>query len=397
MRTARLVGLSQDGQSLVVATDDGEEYALPVDERLRAVLRGDRPRLGQLEIEMESVLSPRDIQARIRSGATLEEVARVSGMPADRVERFAGPVLLEREHMAGQAMASSVRRRGETSGHRNLRLAVTERLADRGIDPDTVDWDARRLDDGRWAVTAEYKSGESARTAEFHFDPRGRYSLAGNDEARWVLGEATPAKTPQPARRRPQRPEQHLRPVRNEPVREERFEDYDEAAEPTLDLNDELALVRAVQVDEPRTEADREPDDDEPGIPDDHRPAAYEEADYESSAADGGMTTLYGMLGGDGYAEDSVAVYPGLRDQPSEPVGWEPEIVVNHPPEPEHRPEPEPELEPELELEPDPEPDALIPAPEPEPEPAKPKRTKKKRASIPSWDEIMFGGPPRKD
>ncbi|NYE75492.1 hypothetical protein BKA15_006821 [Microlunatus parietis] len=344
---------------------------------------------------MESVLSPRDIQARIRSGATLEEVARVSGMPADRVERFAGPVLLEREHMAGQAMASSVRRRGETSGHRNLRLAVTERLADRGIDPDTVAWDARRLDDGRWAVTAEYKSGESVRTAEFHFDPRGRYSLAGNDEARWVLGEATPAKGPQPGRRRPQRPEQHLRAVRSEsgrsestrpgPAREPSFHDsFDEAAEPTLDLNDELALVRAVQVDEPRTAPDREPDD-EPGIPDDHRPAAYEEADYESSAEDGGMTTLYGMLGGDGYAEDSVTVYPGLRDQPSEPVGWEPEIVVNHPPEP----------QPEAEPEPEPEPEALIPAPEPEP--AKPKRTKKKRASIPSWDEIMFGGPPRKD
>lgn len=341
---------------------------------------------------METVLSPRDIQARLRAGATLEEVARVSGMPADRVERFAGPVLLEREHMAGQAMASSVRRRGETSGHRNLRLAVTERLADRGIDPDTVDWDARRMDDGRWAVTAEYKSGESGRTAEFHFDPRGRYSLAGNEEARWVLGEATPAKPPQqPGRRhpqRPQRPEQHLRPVRNEPPRDVAFDDYNEAAEPTLDLNDELALVRAVQVDEPRTGPEQEPDE-EPGIPDDHRPAAYEEADYESSATDGGMTTLYGMLGGDGYAEDSVAVYPGLRDQPSEPVGWEPEIVVNHPPEP----------EPELELEPDPEPDALIPAPEPEPEPepAKPKRTKKKRASVPSWDEIMFGGPPRKD
>lgn len=358
---------------------------------------------------MESVLSPRDIQARIRAGATLEEVARVSGMPADRVERFAGPVLLEREHMAGQAMASSVRRRGETSGHRNLRVAVTERLADRGIDPDTVDWDARRLEDGRWAVTAAYKSGESGRTAEFHFDPRGRYSLAGNDEARWVLGEATPTKGPQPGRRRPSRPEQHLRAVRPDsgrpestrpvPTREVSFHDgFDEAAEPTLDLNDELALVRAVQVDEPRTAAEPEPDDDEPGIPDDHRPAAYEEADYESSAADGGMTTLYGMLGGDGYAEDSVAVYPGLRDQPpSEPVGWEPEIVVNHPPEPEFEDDPEPE--PELDLEPDPEPEALIPAPEPEPEPepAKPKRTKKKRASIPSWDEIMFGGPPRKD
>ena len=48
MRTARLVGLSRDGRSLVVATDDGEELEIAADDRLRAAIRGDRPRLGQL-------------------------------------------------------------------------------------------------------------------------------------------------------------------------------------------------------------------------------------------------------------------------------------------------------------------------------------------------------------
>ena len=112
MRIARLVGLSQDGKSLIVATESGDELAVAVDERLRAALRGDRPRLGQLEIEMQTSLTPRDIQARIRAGETLEDVARVAGIPMDRVERFAAPVLAEREHVASMAMASSVRRRG---------------------------------------------------------------------------------------------------------------------------------------------------------------------------------------------------------------------------------------------------------------------------------------------
>ena len=35
MRTARLVGLSPDGRSLIVATENGEELAIPVDARLR--------------------------------------------------------------------------------------------------------------------------------------------------------------------------------------------------------------------------------------------------------------------------------------------------------------------------------------------------------------------------
>ena len=81
MRRARLVGLSPDGRFLIVATESGEQLALPADGRLRAAVHGDRPRLGQLEIEMESALTPREIQTRIRSGESLEDVAKVAGIP----------------------------------------------------------------------------------------------------------------------------------------------------------------------------------------------------------------------------------------------------------------------------------------------------------------------------
>ena len=232
MRIARPVGLSQDGRSLLVATPSGEQFSIAVDDRLHAALRGDRPRLGQLEIEMENALGPRDIQSRVRAGESVEDVGRVAGIPLDRVERFAAPVLAEREHVALLAMSSSVRRRGETSGHRLLRLAATERLAKRGVDIDTVDWDAYRREDGRWTVTASYSSGESSRQAVFVFDMQGRFSVADNDEARWVLGEQSPVKGPQPGRRRVT------------------VGDGEPDTEPTLDLSDELALVRAIQPDQ---------------------------------------------------------------------------------------------------------------------------------------------------
>ena len=76
---------------------------------------------------MVSALSPREIQTRVRAGEDLADVARVAGIGLDRVERFAAPVLAERDHIARQAMASSVRRRGETSAARNLRTVVQER------------------------------------------------------------------------------------------------------------------------------------------------------------------------------------------------------------------------------------------------------------------------------
>ena len=44
MRSARLAGLSPDGKSLIVVTESGEELIIEADERLRAAVRGDRPR-----------------------------------------------------------------------------------------------------------------------------------------------------------------------------------------------------------------------------------------------------------------------------------------------------------------------------------------------------------------
>ncbi|MDO5683711.1 MAG: septation protein SepH, partial [Propionibacteriaceae bacterium] len=89
---------------------------------------------------MDSALRPREIQARIRAGESLEEVARLSGASADRIERFATPVLAEREYVTGVALTSSVRRWGELSGHRNLGVVAGERFLAHGIDPETVSW-----------------------------------------------------------------------------------------------------------------------------------------------------------------------------------------------------------------------------------------------------------------
>ena len=311
MRIARLVGLSQDGKSLIVATESGEELAVAVDERLRAALRGDRPRLGQLEIEMESSLSPRDIQTRIRAGSTLEDVAKVAGIPLDRVERFAAPVLAEREHMARLAMASSVRRRGETSGHRSLRLAVTERLGARGVDLETVAWDSYRLSDGRWTVTADYRSGETSRHATFTFDASGRFSIAEDDEARWLLGEHPAHQRPSPGPRRPVTGESS---------------DEAEDTEPTLDLSDDLALVRAIR---------------EPQVPIEPRLAVVHDLhpDAELEEDDGPADVAYDERPKEAGTEAEQSMQStGLTDAIAVPdtsnLGWEPAIVVNYPVEP---------------------------------------------------------------
>jgi hypothetical protein len=192
-----LVGLTDDQQRLVLVSAAGQEFTLPADARLKAALRGDHTRLGQLEITMDSALRPRDIQARIRSGESPEDVAAAAGTPLDRVMGYAVPVLAERAHMAARAQRASVRRSGEGPA-RALADAVAERLRSRSVDPEAVEWDAWRREDGRWSLVADYRSGESPRHAEFLFDAPGSYVVAEDDEARWLVGEETPARGPQP-------------------------------------------------------------------------------------------------------------------------------------------------------------------------------------------------------
>ncbi|CAM5591471.1 septation protein SepH [Streptomyces xanthochromogenes] len=189
MPELRVVAVSNDGTRLVLKAADSTEYTLPIDERLRAAVRNDRARLGQIEIEVESHLRPRDIQARIRAGASAEEVAQLAGIPVDRVRRFEGPVLAERAFMAERARKTPVRRPGENTGPQ-LGEAVQERLLLRGADKDSVQWDSWRRDDGTWEVLLVYLVAGEPHSASWTYDPPRRLVQAVDGEARSLIGES---------------------------------------------------------------------------------------------------------------------------------------------------------------------------------------------------------------
>jgi DUF3071 family protein len=193
-----LAGLTDDGTELVLVSDSGQEFTLPADATLRAALRGDHARLGQLEITMESALRPRDIQARIRAGETPESVAEAASTSLDKIMGYATPVLAERAHIAERAQRASVRRKAGEGSSRMLGDAVADQLRSRNVDPESVAWDAWRREDGRWTLVADYRADDGNRHAEFVFDAPGRYVVAEDDEARWLVGEESASTGPQP-------------------------------------------------------------------------------------------------------------------------------------------------------------------------------------------------------
>jgi DUF3071 family protein len=173
MRELKMVGLDADGKHIICEIDEPEErFKLAADEQLRAALHGDPvpPEQPQLDIQVTNMLSPKDIQAKIRAGASVEQVAAASGSDASRIRRFAHPVLLERARAAELATAAHP---VLADGPSVLTLLETVGAAfvARGLNPDRLSWDAWRNEDSRWTVQLAWKVGRSDNIAHFCFAP----------------------------------------------------------------------------------------------------------------------------------------------------------------------------------------------------------------------------------
>jgi hypothetical protein len=213
MQDLRLVGVHDDGGHLLLSGAGGEMFQLPIDEALRAASRSSAKAATAVA---PIAMSPRDIQARIRSGATAADVAELSGLPLAKVERYEGPVLAEREYVAQQARKVEVA--SPSPGHdayrsifgdnpATLNDMVNHRLSAHGIEPSTVEWDSWRRQDGNWTVAARFQPqrqgpagiGEEP-PALWTFSPA-RKSLQNANRWAQQLSELEPLDGPVPARR----------------------------------------------------------------------------------------------------------------------------------------------------------------------------------------------------
>ncbi|HLT09637.1 MAG TPA: septation protein SepH [Micromonosporaceae bacterium] len=186
MRPVRFVALSEDGQALVLADEVGRLLSLPIDERISSVMRVDRSAPREvINQEDPPSLAPRDIQARIRAGDSAEDVARIAGVPVDRVLRYAGPVLQERAMLAQHARRTKLKT-SETGA--TLAEVVDAKLSQHGVDMEKVSWDAYRRDDGTWRVVATWPSGKTNATAMFELDKARQLVSPCDDMANYLCG-----------------------------------------------------------------------------------------------------------------------------------------------------------------------------------------------------------------
>ncbi|WP_309710239.1 septation protein SepH [Pseudolysinimonas sp.] len=177
MEELKVIGV--ESGSLLVASEEGNRYRVAIDDVLQSRLRQSSPEPGNVR-----KLSPREIQSHIRAGMSAEDVAAITGVPLDYVQRFEGPVLAEREFVIESALAVPVQLANETDpfgGGVTFGTVIRRRLADGHAIGER--WASWKEEGGGWVVKLTFVAETIDHDARWSFDPKKSTLAPLNQEA----------------------------------------------------------------------------------------------------------------------------------------------------------------------------------------------------------------------
>lgn len=177
MQELKVIGV--ENGALLAASDDGARFRIEIDEVLQSRIRQAQP-----EVHTGPKPSPREVQSLIRSGLSAEDVAQVTGASVDFVRRFEGPVLAEREHVVTSALAVPVHPAVEVDpadDPATFGSVIRDRLAKLGAHGER--WASWKDDERGWIVKLEFTADTIDHDARWGFEPRKQSLHPMNSEA----------------------------------------------------------------------------------------------------------------------------------------------------------------------------------------------------------------------
>jgi hypothetical protein len=205
MQKLHPVGFTDELDGLILSPRKGSKtgrFVVPLDGKLLKMLadadrgrdraakdaaQGGAPRL----VLPDSSLTPREMQDRIRTGWTVQEVADEAGVDHDWVRRFASPVLAEVGQVIDRARQATFDKPRVGLSSLPLGAAVRRNVLERGVrilDEELDEsWSAHQLADDEWVVRFVYTSRGRVQEAEWLFDV-GSEELVSNNRLASQLG-----------------------------------------------------------------------------------------------------------------------------------------------------------------------------------------------------------------
>ena len=192
MSELRVQGKNEDGTHLTLVDNDGVEFSLRISDTLRATVN--QPRLSAVPAHgAEETISVKEIQRRLRAGDAPEVIAREGNTTVEKVARFSGPILQEREYILSQARSAALRK-DSTRLDISFLDAVIAKLVPRGVDADDLTWNTWRLPDTTWHIELHYPNRDGNGMATWNFDTSRRSINPTDDNGAWLIDEEAPAR-----------------------------------------------------------------------------------------------------------------------------------------------------------------------------------------------------------
>jgi hypothetical protein len=190
--------------------------------------------------DASETMSVREIQRRLRAGESFEQVAREGQITVDKVERFSGPIMQEREYILDRAR-ELVMRKDAYRSDLTFSDVVLAKLSPRGVDIDQISWNTWRLPDGIWHIELHFPNRDGSGVATWNFDMARRALEASDDNGAWLLDEELAARPTATAiiHSEPTHPSRIEDPIREIPRIADLFEPVEEKPE-----TPRLAVIR---------------------------------------------------------------------------------------------------------------------------------------------------------
>lgn len=177
MEDLRVISV-EDG-ALIVASERGDRFRIEIDEAIAAKMRQ-----AVREPGTSRRLAPKDIQAHIRSGMSAQDVASITGAPLDYIQRFEGPILAEREFVIESALAIPVHTAKDTEfgdDHATFGTAILARLHELSATGER--WASWKEEASGWVIKLSFTADQIDHDARWRFDPKKSALAPLNNEA----------------------------------------------------------------------------------------------------------------------------------------------------------------------------------------------------------------------
>lgn len=209
-----LVGHTTDHDGLILSARRGARsggYVLEVDDAVAEAIDAYRARKDERGApsngrsdRAESRLPISEIQARLRRGKSIKDIAKDAGVSPEWVERFSAPVLAERARVIDYVRLASLRRPRLGQSSQRVGDAIRSNLAERGVAISQAEfddgWTSQQLPNGKWTVRFKVRYRGADKTLRFDLKGVGAEIVAHDQLTQQLSYVAPPIRKPTPVK-----------------------------------------------------------------------------------------------------------------------------------------------------------------------------------------------------